>query len=61
VTRKGSTKLTSIEVTEEHIPAPDARQRLARVYEIILKAAARVEEKVESNAPDDREADHDAH
>jgi len=46
-----------IEVMVEHVPAPDAAGRLARAYDIILRAAARVEgDKANAEAtPKDRD------
>lgn len=40
--RRGDAKL--VHVLAEHVPAPEAQERLARAYAIILRAAARAVE-----------------
>ena len=35
-----------IEVRVEQVPAPASKERLRRAYELILRAAARIEEKL---------------
>ena len=43
--RKSRGEQPSIEVTVEHVPAPDAKERLAKAYRIILAAAPREKPK----------------
>jgi len=75
VERKSRGEQPSIEVTVEHVPAPDAKERLAKAYRIILAAAQKLTESdggpendatrsasstPESESADDRDCDHDA-
>ena len=44
----------------EHVPAPDAEERLRRAYDLILRAAARIEAEASSKPPAYQEVKDDA-
>ncbi len=49
----------SVEVRSLH--APDAQERLARAFDLILRTAARAEVEPTTDATDDQQAAHDDH
>ena len=47
------------EVVVRHTSAPDAAERLARAYDLILRAAAQAEAEAGGKQPSSREVEHD--
>ncbi|MDP3064767.1 MAG: hypothetical protein Q8O40_16430 [Chloroflexota bacterium] len=51
----------SLSVEVEFLHAPDAQERLARAFDLILRTAARAEVEPTTDATDDQETAHDDH